>query len=695
MILNNSKYASLATIDAAEKRIERELRFTITCKNTKIVYEYDLSKKAYFTQHQEIVSVVAWAIYKRRNTQGHESRVSTIESLSYFFKFLGEKKLYDLKGLNRSLLNHYVEWLKRYSGLSYSSAAGQYRNLSPLFRQMNRHPSVSDDFIPIKNAFPKSETLKSTTTGYNKAELKEILNATIKSLRENAERLEKNYQPVWLGKPAPIEDVAPINPLTKTRSYWASHDYQIWWWEKNCKLQRLNSSELYKLPKGQMLYNYTAPNNKGSMANLNRFYDRIGAGPDYKPKFQEKPCPIKFKTPWKKPEYLLWYWENKMDCQPFSTKELMKYYPEFLIAIKEHHGGRLLDFYKKNRVSRWLQGSDLLPYYLMLLIRTGMNPSTIQRLTIDCLAPDPFDSEKMKINWTKFRSFKKGESIPSDARNDTWPVMLVKRVIEVTRKIRKPGQMELWITNSNCKKKPIALGKTAFRKELNKFSIKYQLKSSVTGDILALQAKEFRPTIAWQEYLRTEDMSYLKTLLGHTRLSTTSDYLRRINDPVFRSRRAIHQEAMFIGLTEHEDAKQEYLKNNIKKNSKPSKVDHVNYHDGLMNHCKNPLLSPVTGEKEGEWCTVDNEVCLGCQNLVITPDDIKKYFCYINFYTHLLDVGDINQEEFDNAINEKKFIWQKYILPKYSKAVVDRLTIEAEYSPLPVWDIALYEQVEA
>ncbi|MBT4860825.1 MAG: hypothetical protein HON46_08475 [Gammaproteobacteria bacterium] len=693
--MNNSKYASLATINAAEKRIEKELRFTITCKNTMKVYEYDLSKKSYFSQHQEIVSVVAWAIYKRRNSLGHESRVSTIECLSNFFIFLGEKKLYEQKGLTRSILSQYVEWLKRYSGLSYSSAAGQYRTLSPLFRQMNRHPNISDDFIPVKNAFPKSETLKTTTTGYNKAELKEILNATIKSLRESAERLEKSYQPVWQGKPAPIEDVAPINPLTSTRSYWASHDYQVWWWENNCQFKRLNSSELFNLPKGQMLFNYTAPDNKGSIAHLNRFYDQIGAGPDYEPKYQGKPCPIKFKTPWKKPEYLLWYWENKMDCQPYSTKELKNNYPEFLIAIREHHGGRLSEFYKKNSVSRWLQGSDLLPYYLMLLIRTGMNPSTIQRLTIDCLTPDPFDGEKMIINWTKYRSFKKGKNIPSDARNDTWPVMIVKRVIEVTKKIRQPGQMELWITNLNRKKNTIAVGKTTFRKELNNFALKHQLKSNVNGDILALQAKEFRPTIAWQEYLRTEDMSYLKTLLGHTRLSTTSDYLRRINDPVFRSRRAIHQEAMFIGLTEHEAAKQEYLKNNIKESTKPSQVDNIIYHDGLMNHCKNPLHSPVTGEKEGEWCTVNNEVCLGCQNLVITPDDIKKYFCYINFYTHLLDVGDINQEEFDNATNEKKFIWQKYILPKYSKAVVDRLTIEAQHSPFPVWDIAVYERVEA
>ena len=270
-------------------------------------------------------------------------------------------------------------------------------------------------------------------------------------------------------------------------------------------------------------------------------------------KYKSTEPPIKYLTPWAKKEYLEWYWENEMGCKTYTTDELKARHPEFLIAIKEHHNG-IIDFYHSLNEFPWIDMNYLIPYYLMLLIRTGLNPSTIKNLTIDCIEKNPFDNNKEHIDWDKFRSFKSDKTIPLPNEKDDWPVNIVKRVIDITQPIRKNNCKQLWITNTNKYKKTLPVEKSAFTHAINKFSRKHNFKFDIS-------AKEFRPTIAWNEYLRTEDVNYLQILLAHKTMQTTSDYLRRVNDPVFRVRRAIHQEAMFIGLTESQEAKTEFLKN--------------------------------------------------------------------------------------------------------------------------------------
>lgn len=677
------KYSSIQYLDAAEKRAVKELKFTVECKNSGKIYAYNLSNKSYSVAFRDILEVVVWAIYRRRNKMGHLSRVTIIEILPKFFTFLGQVLIFRAEHLGGNTLRHFAEWLKKDPNLSYSTAGSMYRKLAPIFVQMSAHHKIDDGFVPVRNAFPKSSELVSTCTGYDQYELKNIVSAAVQAMRESASRLERTYQPKWLGKTPPLDDVAPVGPGGK-RSYWASEKYRIWWWENNCGCKRLNSSALFKMPQGQSFFHSLSPSGKsGSVKHLSEFYDRVGAGEGYVPAYLGKPCPINFGTPWRKKDYLVWYWENKLDCKPMSTVEMNNVAPEMWRAIKEYFDGKVSDFYKELGVYRWVQAEDLIPYYLLLLIRTQLNPSTVQRLTVDCLVPDPLDDSRMMIDWTKFRSYKKGMTIPVDKVNDGWPVMIIKRVAAITGEFRAEGQIELWITNSNPKKISSALGSSSFKKGLQEFSKKYALTGS-DGKPLSIQAKLIRPSMAWSEYLRTEDMMYLQTLLGHTRLSTTADYLRRLNDPVLLARRAIHQDAMFIGITSSDQGSL------IVKDVDES-VCLDDGHEALLNHCKNPLNSPVPGQKAGFACSANSEVCLGCQNLIITLRDIKKYFCFINFHDYLLQIGDLTELEHGKAVSEKRFIWEGYILKKYDADVVERIRSDALLSPIPEWDVSLYE----
>lgn len=675
------KYTTIAILRSAEIRVEKDLRFSIECKNTGQIYEYDLGKKQYSKDFRSITEIVAWAIYSRRDIQGHLARKTILQILPKFYDFLRIIGVHEPHELDRLVLAHFAEWLKHNTQLSYPTAASLYRKMSPVFIQMSKHEKINGNFIPIKNAFPKSSTHTTSSTGYDQLELKSIINAAVKGIRESASRLETKYKPQWIGKPPPVEDVAPIGYRGR-RSKWASQAYRVWWWENHCHCKRLNSTALFKMPQGQCFYNSLSSSKIGSIKLLENFYDQIGAGIDYRPSLIGEPNPIKYLTPWKKRDYLIWYWENNLSCKPLFDHEAKKKSPEFSQAIKDHYGGRIQELFHSLGVSRQVKALDLIPYYLMLLIRTQLNPTTLQRLTIDCLDQDPLNDNRKYINWTKLRSFSKGKTIPIDKENDGWPIRLVERVIQITDSIRD-GQLSIWLSNSNQYKKTLPLGMNAFAAALRVFSEKHGLRTTA-GKPLYIQAPLIRPTMAWGEYLRTEDMLYLKTLLGHTKLSTTADYLRRIDDPILRSRRAVHQEAMFIGLSAGTGIKKVLLDVSVP----PQRIEP---YEAIFNHCKNPFNSPIKGQKNGDLCTVNHEVCLGCQNLVITPNDIKKYFCYIFFHDYLLDSGDIDEKEYRSAISEKRFIWTEYILPKYSKSLIEKMKTEASVSPIPEWDISNYE----
>ncbi|MGK0547420.1 hypothetical protein ACSEE7_18175, partial [Halomonas cupida] len=657
--------------------------------NTKKLF--DFSKKKAAEKNRAIMEVFVWAIYKLRNRSGNTTKTSHYEKCSSFFEFLETNDIYDPELLDTAVFSRYAEWLKRHPTMSYSTAAAVYRGLRPVFNKMGSHPKINKNISPPRNAFPKSTSLQRVDPGYDEKEFKQILKSVIQSLRESKERLEIEHEPQYLGTEPPLDGVATLNKKTGKHVLWATHEYRIWYFENKMKCQTLTRySDVIQVPKGhQFWYSITRDHPHKEYKTVEGFYEYIKAGPCYQPKYLNQPSPVKYITPWKKWEYVVWYWENKMGSKSYTDKELKDNFREFRTAMREHWTGAYSVMAKLN-TCHWISSYDLAPYYLLLIIRTGLNPATVQNLDIDCIQPDPVDPTLNYINWTKHRAHKKGSTIPEERKNnDTWAVSIIERVINITARIRPKGMKELWISNANNHKTPKPFSAGYFQAGVRRIFDKHPVFSSESGEKVKVHAKNIRPTIAWNEYLRTEDLQYLKTLLGHTKTSTTSEYLRRLNDPLFRARRAIHSEAMLLGLTGKDQLAKQYL---VKNDSIVIAKDEANgIFDGLLNHCKDPASSPIPGQRRGELCTASTDMCLGCQNLVITPEDIKKHFCYINFHDHLLATGEISEQEFDKAVSGKKHFWDKYILQKYPKYFVRELKAEAEASPIPIWDPKLYE----
>lgn len=665
-----SNQLTIISLAADENRALKELRFTTRCKNDGVLYTYDFGGKESYAKVEKITAVFVWALYKLRHNMGHVSRNTQRQNLWRFLRFLIEHNIERPQALDGHTLIAYVEWLKRQSTISYSTAGFHFRLLSPTFRQMSKHPDISPNFEPQRNPFPKSSSLQTVNEGYDQEELKCLVHAAVAGMRDTMAKVSTKYTPVWLGKPAPLEDVAPLSEHGG-HSLWNSFEYKIWWWENSCDSKRLKRSELSRIPQGEVFAGSFNNASKSGAAGIQDFYDKLGAGVGYVPRYFQKPCPIKYLTPWKKYDYLVWYWENKLGCQVITEPALRSSSPKLYGAIKEHFNGRFRKFYESLGLCAWISAIDLVPFYIMLLIRTQLNPSTVQRLKLNSLRTDPLDASKQSIEWTKYRSSQVGRLIPSDKGQDGWPVMLINKVVQVTAEIREPQQTALWVANANRHKKTMPLGASAFKTAMKEFSKKRNLLTS-SGAPLSIQAQLIRPTMAWQEYLRTEDMRYLQTLLGHKKISTTADYLRRISDPVLKFRRGVHIDAMFLNVLSPQVKGHEL--------SDATRL--------ILNSCKNPNESPVAGQKQGDHCTAGHEICLSCPNLVITHADIKTYFCYLRYHDQLLASGVINTDDYKWATSEKKMIWEEQILKRYSPELVAAIRLDAELRPIAVWSQA-------
>lgn len=667
LTMTNAKH-TIVTLAADEKRALKNLKFTTRCKNDGSVYSYDFGARQRFKELEQITGIFVWALYKRRNRMGHISRQTQRENFWKFLYFLDEQGIQKPQELVRQTLVMYVRWLKQQEGLGYSTAAAHFRLLSPTFREMSKHPDISEDFIPQANPFPKSSSLQTPGEGYDQQELKSILRAAVMGMRETLAKYTIKYKSIWIGKPAPLEDVAPLS-LNGGHSFWNSLEYKIWWWENHCNCQRLNSGALSRIRQGQVFMGSFKTSNQTAMAGVYEFYDLLGAGVNYVPKYYQKPCPIKYITPWKKIEYLVWYWENNHGCQVMTDSTLQELAPEMYRALKEHFNGRNKEFFQNLGLYAWIATADLIPFYIMLLVRTQLNPSTVQRLRTDSLIDDPLDPTKQIVSWVKYRSSQSGIGIPSDQTQDGWPVMLINKVIDATASFREVNQSELWIANSNSFKKTLPIGSSSFKKGMRDFSIKYNLKDK-SGAPLFVQAQLIRPTMAWQEYLRTEDIRYLKALLGHAKISTTADYLRRKSDPLFKIRRGVHINAMFTDV----------LSSSQIAGSEPTNAKGL-----MLNSCSNPLKSPIHGQKDDTHCTASHEICLSCPNLVVTHEDIKSYFCFIRYYEKLLDSGLIELDDYERAISNKKMVWEGQILKRYEPDLIAAIRVDSELRPVGVW----------
>jgi hypothetical protein len=606
--------------------------------------------------------------------------------------------------LTEATFSRYAAWLKAYGVVTYQTKLRRVKTLRPMVDWIRRnHPAGHPQLRIEPNLFPHAGLIRKTRKSYTKGEWDALLRAIAEDLAADKARLEHPYVARWKGEPPPLEEVASYrvgNSHHNEHSIWASREYQIWWWENTTNCQTLSSYRLQAIGGGSLVNHLKRERKERRAATgapyrlsaVNEFYESIGAGPNYEPRYLGKPCPIKYRNRFRKPEYLHWYWENEMNMRALSEDDRSRAQNRFYHGIMAVHGGSA-QFYRAIDFAPRVGIRQLLPYFLLLAVRTALNLTTLGRLTVDCIEPAPdlgmrsgdlSEPSHWQINWLKIRAFSEGQTIPTHVRHDSMPVSIIRRVIQITQRYRG-DRKELWLIES---------GGTILEHihpRIADFVRRHGLLAEQPSEDgkrtpLRFSLTKLRRTIAMKEYLRTQNLGYIQTLLGHRKLDSTVIYVSEMDNPILLQRRGLHQEAMFLDLTQGHAAAVALLRETgIEGKTAMQVIAAGSEHEAVLTHCKEPRSSPQPGQKAGELCT--SNACLGCQNLVVTSEDLYRYFCFANFHDHLFETVQMSAAEYDQIVGETKYIFTEQIFPRFKPEAIELARQRALATPLPQWNI--------
>ena len=676
--------------------------FTLKCKNDKRDHTYDFT--AYGLRYPSIVSAFIDALVATRNTIGHNRRRNIQYAIARFLSFLdttqaSPKPVAEFSEITSTVLSNYAAWAKLDKGQKALTQSYRVMAIKPLVEWLRRnHPEAHADLRFERNLFPMAHRSSNARQSYSPEEWNSLLKAIAAEIKDSKARLETRYVSKWKDLPPPLDDVAPYDEsrrFNKQHAILDSTEYLIWWVENTTKCQRIGDYALRKLSTqtssvvssiGKKLKLGEFGQIQPGLSYIDHFYNWLGFGADYVPRYLGKECPILYTNRFRKPEYLEWYWENALHTQNLPIDELKaKGHYAFYGGVTAVYGG-LLGFYERHAIKHKVTYGDLLPYILLLAVRTALNWSTITTLTTDCVRPAPAiakpDNESPEhwlIDWEKLRAFSKGSTIPTHARHDLMPVSVILRVMQITASFRN-GRKKLFISDRGEILRGVQAEVTAFvaKHGLTELDARGQTKP------FSLQIARIRPTIAMREYVRTENMSYIQTLLGHRTMGMTVQYISQMDNPALMTKRGVHQEAMFLDLTGNGDVAVALLEaHGLSSSASKALADVRSEHHGLLTSCKSPRNSPQPGQIPGQLCTSD--ACLSCQNLVVTNRDLHKYFCFLQYHSVLLESGRMEQEAYDLATGEVTYVFDNCVIPKFRVETVDLARRQAAEHPLPEW----------
>lgn len=666
------------------------LVFSLTCKNHKKVHTYDYS--GFGAEFLPIARAFAWAVIRRAHAVGHETRTTVGTAIRHFEKYIRtippEYRPLAPSHISESLLREYAKWLKDKSGLSYRSAAGSFRVVMPFISQWEGHSWAAADLGVPGFMFPRSNAqyTKQLSKGYTDKELKQIVKHVISDIETSNKRLKRTHQRKHVEQPPPLDDVAPEtahgNPIG---AKWTVFEYRVWWWENTCKCQRLTGTEMRGKPGAHsFLYGYWQQGSsrrtiKTADSRLQAFYTTIGAGPDYVPKYLDKPPPIRYNSKWQKLEYLDWVWENECGCRALTMGQLRKINSQMYVALREHHGGYEV-FCKRNEIKTTLVLDDLCPYYVALLLATALNPTVIQTLKIDCLTQAPLAPEKQSLVWEKLRSNKAGLTIPANGQAALAPSKIVNDLIEITAPYRGVNNLFLFATNGR-RDAHHAMDHCTFGRSIKRWFKLHGLERTefAKSAVSMHAATNFRPAIAKVGYERTGSIEFVRTLLSHSRVGTTVDYIGKLSESHLTFQRGVHIEAIFVGALSGRDAAREFVQNQLSQRTVPI-VNQSNLTETMDAHCRDVLHSPIQGQVKGRTCSAQH-ACLYCANLVVTVDDIQRHFSMEHYYRKKVVSGEITAEACELLIGERVFMFEANILPNYDAALIAWLRSYAVRNP--------------
>lgn len=281
----------------------------------------------------------------------------------------------------------------------------------------------------------------------------------------------------------------------------------------------------------------------------------------------------------------------------------------------------------------------LVPFLVLLHIRTALNPTTLCRLKRNCLVEHPLPVGLTILRFSKARAGHRANQEMCYPSNQPGGVVdLVNLLLEYTRPLTKMARSE--------EKNRLFLyrdGRQGVRSAEPDWSFAHRaLRQFVARNNLPrFTFNQLRPSVATSLYLQTKDIFRIQRLLGHASVRTTVRYvkgiivqeqhkkemnegIRRMTEAVLgtSSRQADYQ--VFSGPVD--EVVTEKIKNHELSEESGAKIISGGFRT-FMGRCKDPCNSPQPGEVPGRVCR-SLHACIFCPNCWIFAEDLPNVISY-------------------------------------------------------------------
>lgn len=336
-----------------------------------------------------------------------------------------------------------------------------------------------------------------------------------------------------------------------------------------------------------------------------------------------------------------WYFENVLGGRPVIGVGTDKTeHRNFLASAFLAHGG-LHEMYRRWGVCALVDESLVMPLAMELQLLTGLNPSSLLALKVDCLREEHPLTGMPYLLYVKDRSFGEKElHLPLlDARAERslrgkqslQVGRVVKKLLVLTERARRKLSMDdplrqfLFIYESGG---PRTHGKILplTNKQTSTWCMRMQKKHSLCDDKgrpLSFNLVRFRSTKLTEMALAGRDIFEIQQVAGHKNIRTTHGYIakRRLDFPA-RKKIADAIEQIQVNRSEFDE----------KAVSIETKTHPVRLHKGLLSDCKNVFDPPAWVRRAadyvpGQACTRFN-MCLFCKNVVVFAEHLPVVAAY-------------------------------------------------------------------
>jgi len=377
-----------------------------------------------------------------------------------------------------------------------------------------------------------------------------------------------------------------------------------------------------------------------------------------------------------------WIFENKLNFQVIGPGSADKgdEYQKCFLRILSYVGLGLVETYESWGIIYHLTPRHMAAYITRLAQITGLNADSLKTLDLDDFVESHALTQKPYLRYWKERS--DGEKqlhldlIEADL---TWLTINQSREVKaifaevefLTRNIRLRADAVMrnrlfifdsrhWSEQGQIKSFESA---TTINWVMNQFARDHQLKGE-DGEDINISASRLRPSLVAELVEQGVSLREIQVMLGHKSLSTTIQYLDRMEfsktarDILESALAKIHKEAVAA------DHSEKTATENVASPEGANAPVAIN--TGLIK-CRNVYDPPedikkLASYKKGNACSLLNK-CLSCSNSIINVAHLPELFAMRREYQDMLATSDIAQTPYGTILLENVEVLDSILTP--------------------------------